>query len=76
MAEYTAFKCDVCGATKGEANHWFYAIATRTQFHVAPFVDRSDLARRYIGTEGAEPIDLCSEQCVAKAMSKTIGAGV
>ncbi len=56
-----SYKCDVCGAIKGENNHWF-------RIDTGP----SGLVLNAWGvmqpTESS--VDLCSDQCVTKVVQK------
>jgi len=65
VAEITQYKCDGCGAIKGEANHWWLASNLSGSLAIAPWdggwaVDR---AQHY-----------CGAACVHKALDAFMGA--
>lgn len=67
--QITTVKCDACGATKQASNHWFMAIELDSAGGIGGFAIRPlEPERRHL-----YKIDLCSEQCAARAMSKAIG---
>lgn len=54
--------CDICGARKGETNHWWKVVESDECFQlmIPPWeVDKSIMNRDY-----------CSESCVSKALSQ------
>lgn len=78
MAELHTVTCDQCGVTKGEANHWFKAVAWEVGHFEIMHFNKPLLATLKEQPEHvtyAEILHLCSEQCAAKAMSKAIGSG-
>lgn len=79
MIRPTAY-CDECGSAKAEGNHWFHAIMIHnTLFMVGPWEvsfeqwpsELAELNRQFNAL--MKEVDLCSESCAVKAMSKAIG---
>lgn len=72
MAQLNTVTCDECGALKREANHWFKAIASKElhRFEICPF--REELTG--YPENGKRELDLCSESCAVKVMSRAMGA--
>ena len=66
--DVTTQRCDVCRRLKAEANHWFAAFSAPGWFIVLQPSARN--TPRFPKTKN---LDLCSESCVIKAMSKAIG---
>jgi hypothetical protein len=58
------FTCDVCGAEKKEANHWWMAQISSRQFLLWPW----DTGARDKGI-----LHLCGEACVLKRLSEFLG---
>ena len=70
--ELKTVTCDECRTPKGLENHWFKAIRSGGMFQIAPA--DSDAGRVIALAEGLlQILDLCSENCAVKAMSKAIG---
>ncbi len=63
-----SFTCDVCGARKGEANHW-YKIRSLEGFHVY----RWDFFGEGASDYDDELIHCCGEKCVMKSLSDFMG---
>jgi hypothetical protein len=59
----TQIVCDECGAVKKEANHWWQAQIDR-------LVVLAPIELALIPADGAVNLDLCSESCVQKTVSK------
>jgi hypothetical protein len=68
--KFDGVKCDECGAIKKDVNHWFIAIGTAERFTVT-LPETSGYLQ--LGP-GERALDLCSESCASKAMSRAIGA--
>jgi hypothetical protein len=62
MALVTTYICDVCGAPRREANHWYVIQNAGIGFLLKPFEKMADQ-----GTH------LCGEACVLKKISELIG---
>jgi hypothetical protein len=74
VSDVNTQKCDECGILKREVNNWYHAVTIRGYFCVADkalSLDDEYSAIEY--SEGAKRLDLCSESCAVKAMSKAIG---
>jgi hypothetical protein len=66
MMEYTAYKCDVCGRPKGEANHWFRAARVPgPRWVIIPW----ELSMR---DEQAPVEHLCGLECAVKSMMRAM----
>ena len=66
--EFSSYKCDICGKTKGSANHWFRFLNTEAgTFVLAPW----DCALILVDddTEG----HACGLGCATKAMLRAMG---
>jgi len=73
MSDYNTKRCDECGALKKEANGWFIAYAIVGKFLLlAPMNCPPQVEGVF---RQSQCMDLCSESCVARATSKTIGSG-
>lgn len=62
MKVASPYRCDYCGAPRGEANHWWLRITVMTSFVLEAWSDA------LAADDGVEHI--CSEACVTKALSK------
>lgn len=68
MARTTTITCDVCGKTKGEANHWWIYF-----FH-----QKYGRFQCFPGDYGFDPEDeeengdICSEQCAIRKLSEVL----
>ena len=68
MSQSLTYTCDVCGAGKLTANHWFRAlIAKPGRFLIVPWVQST-------GRPKLE-IHLCGLECAHKAMAKALTEG-
>jgi hypothetical protein len=63
MARPTQIVCDVCGAVKREANHWWYILIDEPWPGALTLIESPDKPQE-VG------LDLCSEQCVHATVSK------
>jgi len=63
MSRPTVPTCDECGAQKKETNHWWVLVRTVATVQLWPH----DVLQKEYG-EGC--FDLCSEQCVTRAIGK------
>jgi hypothetical protein len=53
------YKCDVCGATKGEANHWWVIAITQHEFYL------------YGWHKNTRPdFHVCGQACASKKLSE------
>lgn len=74
MAKVETYSCDQCGAQKTKGNGWFCAwLRLQSYFYVFPFEKRPTIT---VVPDRAEEKHYCSESCVAKAFSKTMGSGI
>jgi hypothetical protein len=69
MAEKRTYVCDVCGAMKGEANHWWLAKTFRGGGTLPPavsFYPWTAEARATLATGGVEGtlVELCGAKCL------------
>jgi len=64
MAALVTRTCDVCGAVKREANHWFILEKMKGGYLVLP----AEAGDAYVGV-----LDLCSEDCLQKKESELRG---
>lgn len=68
MAEFLSYRCDECGRTKGESNHWFRLFRVPgPRVTIVPW----DLPKR---DERAEEKHLCGMACAMKAITKELEA--
>lgn len=75
MAKVETYSCDQCGAQKTKGNGWFRAIIKKGDYFLAsPW--EFGLAELLGVPSGSEEKHYCSESCVAKAFSKTMGSGI
>lgn len=74
MSDVKTQACDVCGILRKESNHWFAAATYRGHFSVVTWEFREQL-HRDAASDFTTLSDLCSENCIAKALSKSLGAG-
>jgi hypothetical protein len=77
------YKCDVCGAERKEANHWWKGRTAHARSNggrgpvVGVFVSKWEAHEKYF--EHATPAwseqesHLCGENCVAQFVSKSLG---
>lgn len=63
MAAKLVYTCDVCGNRKGESNHWHALTVTKESLTLWKWYNASQ--------PGA--LHLCSERCVAVAISSRLG---
>ena len=80
MAELKVYKCDMCPSIKkGDEDGWFRALAdTRAPATVivSAWTTEPLDAEDYPSVHPDTPeMHLCSESCVAKLVSRTVGAG-
>jgi hypothetical protein len=68
--KFDGVKCDECGAIKRDVNHWFVAFGDADRF----VVTRAETSGYLQLGPGERALDLCSESCCSKAMSRAIGA--
>lgn len=59
MAEKKTYTCDVCGAERHEANHWFGIGQAGDILHISPFI-----------TGRSACWHVCGEACVMKKVSE------
>ncbi len=64
MKEPSPYKCDYCGARKGETNHWFQRI-TGTELGTFLLIPWDDWNPDEPGIE-----HICSEKCAHTALSQ------
>jgi hypothetical protein len=79
--KFETYKCDICGALKGETNHWwlrqvsdnsvYFLLSTRLADHDA-VVSAQPLDLRAPTDDKVQHI--CSEQCATKALSQWMAA--
>ena len=71
MSQSLTYLCDVCGAGKLTANHWWRALVTRNgaavRFTIVPW-------ENFTGRPKLE-IHLCGLECAHKAMAKALTEG-
>lgn len=60
-----AHKCDICGALKKEANHWFHARKTDDRFVISHW-------ETMIVPDPEDMMDLCGVECATKAMLRAL----
>lgn len=75
--------CDVCGAQKGETNHWFVTFRDSETFHAARLPGDAPIrvgASAFIAEN--EKLaqfdvfhDICGEHCLAVELSRWVAAG-
>ena len=65
----TPYKCDGCEELKGEANHWWLVFKGSERFAVYMW----DTTLDAVTPDVSGAAHLCSESCVAKALSKWMG---
>ncbi len=68
MAELTQYKCDVCGAVKGEANHW-YKMRVLDALHIY----RWDFGGEGGSDLSGQRLHLCGQACVLKKVNEFMG---
>ncbi len=71
MAKIETFSCDICGARKGETNHWYKGFifsSVGVSFVVQSWNDPMPLQGPYL--VGTIEKHLCSENCTSKALSQ------
>lgn len=85
MAKVETYSCDQCRVQKTKGNGWFRAIIKKGDYFLAaPWEFELMgllLPSRVTGMpedsfKGSEEKHYCSESCVAKAFSKTMGSGI
>jgi len=66
------YKCDNCGAVKGETNRWWRVyVTTVVGGPGAILVQAFDIRRpMYVFPEETKAYDLCGQGCVAKRLSE------
>ena len=71
MSRPTVPTCDECGTQKKETNHWWIAWACPLSWRVWPF-EKCPIPSEDAHFSPLDPIvlDLCSEQCVTRAIGK------
>lgn len=59
--------CDVCGIVKGQANHWFYADASKGEWIVWTWASEAE-------DRGKNYTHLCGHVCAVKKLSEWMSA--
>jgi hypothetical protein len=75
MSDVNTQKCDECGILKREVNNWYHAATIPGQFIITSW-DRQSLLtilKPCLENSDIKILDICSESCAVKAMSKAIG---
>ena len=73
MAKIETFSCDICGARKGETNHWYKAFIFNNvgvSFVVQAWNDPHPLYGILFAEKTGIERHLCSENCTSKALSQ------
>ena len=66
MSDLTTKQCDVCGALKKEANHWW-----QMELSIPPVLDRTYTVRPMGESKLQDGVlDLCGEKCLDTAESR------
>ena len=68
MAEVKQYVCDVCGAVKGETNHW-YQIRRLEALHLY----RWDFGGECREELSGERLHLCGQACVIRKITEFMG---
>ena len=69
MSRPTSIVCDECGAQKKEINHWWVLCHGQSTVRIWPFAMAFETTHES-EKSGESVKDLCSEQCVTRAIGK------
>lgn len=69
------FRCDICGAERKEANHWFWAVPVDSRG-----VHSKGLGLAFYPWVVTQPVDvdvthLCGQACAGKLLDQFVGGG-
>jgi hypothetical protein len=70
--KFSGTKCDMCGRLKADTNHWFVAIVKDDAPFYVGFVPAASASHETVTPRGQSRMDLCSESCAIKLLSRTI----
>ena len=68
MAKVEIYKCDECGVTKQDSNHWFLAVI---DYYFAVYGWEVSPLKRYI-TNNSVTEHICGQSCLVKRFSKWV----
>ena len=79
MAKIETYQCDVCGATKGEANHWWSLLVDEKAgvFAMQPFVPSATgggptITISAVNCAVLQALHCCGQDCVLKKLSEVM----
>ena len=76
MVWSVAYSCDICGKSKGEANHWWMARMTETPDAISSAATSVTLMRGTSGkSQDADVFHLCGQHCALQAMERFMTEG-